>query len=116
VRRLLWFGVLGAPFAWASQLVLGYGIEEAACSSGTASSGFWELGRESLIFGVSLAAALVALAAGLVAAANLRAARDGERGQLAFLAAAGTLGSILFLGTILLAGASLATLDPCAAG
>ena len=28
----MWFGLLGAPLAWATQHITGYGLSEAACS------------------------------------------------------------------------------------
>ena len=117
---LLWVAVLGAPLAWVAQLTLGYGLEEFACSHGTATRRFLGLGVEPSLIGLTVAAAIVAVsggAAGLAAHRSLSRERDGDpRGHGGFLAFAGLLASLLFLVLIVLGGAQLLSLDPCVPG
>ena len=115
--RVLWFGLLAAPLAWAAQLVTAWGIEESACERDAAGS-VWGISPQSLTIAVSVAGAAVALAALLVA---VRAVRQlSQAGEAAarrtFMACAGVLGSALFLGGIALAAAAALSLDSCRIG
>ena len=95
---LAWFALLGGAAAWTFHLVVGYGLEEVACSPGTA-------------------AGAVALASGLAGLALHRSVsrgrRDDPRGRLAFMAGAGALAGFVFLLIILLGGLQIARLDSC---
>jgi hypothetical protein len=118
---LLWFGVLASPLAWVTQLVTAYGLEEAACSTGSGDvEPVLASGAEPAIAIVSIAAAVIALAGALAAFVVWRAAAaDGEadpRGRIAFMAGAGLLGSLIFLAVIVLGGIALFPFDVCHAG
>jgi hypothetical protein len=112
----LWVGLMAAPLAWATQLVLGYGSEELACSSRAAATTVAGLELDRFVTVVSLAAALVALGGLVVAVTNAVSARGDALGRVSFMAAAGILVSAVFLGAIVLAGSATVVLDPCEAG
>lgn len=111
---LAWFGLLGAPLAWAVELVVGYGWEEAAC----APAGMrWNLGTTWAHAGVFAAAAAVALAALVSAASAWHAARRGAgdaRGRVEFMSAGGIFVSALFLAAVVMTGGGTLALEPCA--
>ena len=114
-RALLWFGVLGAPAAWVFHLVAGYGIQEADCSRGSAR---WDFSSHPLEIAVTAAALGIGVAALVAAAWSWRAAEAGAdpRGRVAFMAFAGIISSLLFLGIIAVGGAGAVYLDPCTPG
>jgi hypothetical protein len=106
---LVWFGVLGAPLAWAAQLVLGYGVTEAACGAGGAR---WGIDTTQWEIALTAATAALALASGLAA---WRVLRD-PRGSFRFLATWGVLESLIFVVLILLGGIGSFYLSPCHQG
>lgn len=110
---LLWFGVLGAPAAWTVQLVAGYGIEDAACSRGSA---HWGLSGDTWQAAVSLVVVAVALAAGGSALAARRERGVDERGRLGFMATIGLLASALFGALIVVTAIGVVSLDSCRPG
>lgn len=67
---LLWFGVLGAPSAWAVGLVSGYSLEEwFACSPATTDQGeILGIGVRVLGLVIPVAMSAIALAAGIASA------------------------------------------------
>jgi hypothetical protein len=109
----LWVGLLAAPAAWATQLVVGYGSEELTCSTRMTVA---SLELDHFVAGVSVAAALVALGGLVVAVSSALSTRDDALGRVSFMAGAGVLVSAVFLGAILLAGSAVLVLDPCEAG
>jgi hypothetical protein len=121
LAALLWFGVLGGPAAWAAQLVIGYGIQEVTCSSGTRSDSLWGLGVESALWILTGLAAATALAAGVAALRVLRSTeglggRGEPRGRIGFMGYVGILASALFLLLIVVGGLALIFVDSCVAG
>ena len=100
---LLWFGVLGGPVAWVTQLALNYSIEEwFACSPGTGTTGI-VLGFRvpEVAFAVTGLLAVVALAAGIVSISCYRKIRtrngsDEIAGRARWMAIAGIMNSILY--------------------
>lgn len=110
------FAVGGPPLAWALQLLLGYAIEEAACSPGSGSRSLADASRPTsgLITAAGVAVAALAVLASL---RTLRAVRSGRvadpRGRIAFTALAGIAGGLLFGALILLSVVALVTLDAC---
>jgi hypothetical protein len=99
----LWFGLLGAPAAWAVQLVALDAFVELGCSSG----GFSSLG--ALVIVITIGAAIVGAAALWTAwscrrtfAGREEAGATGERAS--FMATVGLACSGLFLLLILLSG------------
>lgn len=74
----VWFGLLGAPAAWAAHFLAAYGLMEVGCAGG------WEQRAISGLNGVAVAVLVVTLltmpvivGAGLVAHRLSRGARDG---------------------------------------
>lgn len=113
----LWFGLLAAPVAWATQLVLAYGAEQMECPlshSGTVAG----VHVDTFVGVVTVVAALVAAAGLVVALASALGAglAQDPLGRAGFMAWGGVLVSAVFLGAIILAGSSVVTLDPCEAG
>ena len=113
---ILAFAVLGAPIAWAAQLVSGYALEEAACSTATGEGPV--LGSPTaILWAISVGAFVVAgLAgiAGLVSWTTARADRGTEPAdRIAFLGAAGALAALLFLEAIVLSAIAFVPFDPC---
>jgi hypothetical protein len=107
-RRLpLWFGLLGAPLAWTAQLIVGYGVDEAACSPAGARLHVGATAFEATAFAVT---AIVALAAVGTALWQRRRA-GGDR--VAFMATGGVAVGVLFLLLILFTGSGVLSLDPC---
>ncbi len=107
---LLWFGLLGAPGAWALQLVAGYAVEDAACSQGTAS---WRLDgglAHGVVFAVT---AVVAVAAGAAAVWSWRNATHDVRGRIAWLGYSAVAVSVLFIPLVVMTGIGVATLGSC---
>lgn len=105
---MIWFAFLGPAAAWALQLVVGYGLEEAACAPGSERSDI----VEPVILVVTVIAAVVAITAGV---AGFVLWRRAGRGSIAFMAAAGAVSSPIFLVFVLLAGFQLLGLDACVA-
>jgi len=116
-RLFALFAVAGAPLAWAGQLVLGYVLEEAACSPGDGEE-VWGLGVHAWHVIVGAAALGVAVAA-LAAAAALRAgetAGDLDPPDRGFLASWGVVAAALFAFTIVLTGVGSTVLGTCQRG
>jgi hypothetical protein len=116
VGFLLWLGLLGAPLAWAAQLVLGYGAEEADCAPG---SGRWDFSSHTvntILFAIAGVVTVAALAAGVWVL--LRAADRPEdiRGRVPFMALGAVLVSSLFGALVVLTGIGVLSLEPCTAG
>src|SRR4051794_6894860 len=111
---LAWFAVAAPPLAWALQLLVGYGIEEAACSPGGGPTGRPDASRPATAV-VTAAGVVVAVLAVLASARTLRATRAGQvddpRGRVAFMALAGIAGGLLFGALILLSLIAVITLD-----
>ncbi|MDQ3986341.1 MAG: hypothetical protein M3280_07575 [Actinomycetota bacterium] len=117
---LLWFGVLGAPTAWAVQLLLTYSLEEwFACSRSVQDSGeVLGLGVRTVATAVTSLLALVAVVAGIVSVScfrKLRRIADGDALERAhWMALAGIMNSVLYFMIILLSYGPPALLDVCA--
>ena len=104
-RVLVWYGFLGGAAAWALQLVLAYGFEDAMCGQG-GSPTVW-LVAATLMLG--------AVAAGSLGAAFVTWRRDSS-GVLGFLAATGMFAAAFFVVLIALGGLQLLSLDSCRQG
>lgn len=113
----LWFGVLGAPLAWAAQLVVNYALEDPlTCAPGAATPGVL-LGMDIERWLAMITAALVAVAfAALVVSIRCyRRLRDDATigGRARWMAFAGIVNSSIFLLPIALGFASPLLLDSC---
>jgi hypothetical protein len=110
-RLLMWYGLLGGAAAWSLQLVLGYGIEDSACSQGSSDTKGW-IAALTVLLG---AAALGSAGAALVTWRGVERRGD-ARGAVGFLALTGMLAGVFFLVLIALGGLQLLSLDSCAQG
>jgi hypothetical protein len=116
-RRLLVlqvYALLGAPLAWTSQLVVGYGLTEAACGpAGRA----WDIPIDTWEAAIS-GLALVAAAGGWAAAAVLHRAVTGggiddPNGRVRFLTTIGLVVGAIFVALILYTGTGVVVLEEC---
>jgi hypothetical protein len=111
---LQWYALLGAPLAWAVQLVLGYGLTEAACGPAGSRWGIGMDAWEGLIFAL---AALVAAGGWGAAAAIHRAVTRGEldaaNGRVEFLSTIGLAVGAIFLALIVSTGTGVLALEEC---
>jgi hypothetical protein len=114
---LLWFGVLGGPAAWSVEIIVGYGVEEIACSTGTVGEEIEGIGVEPIIVLLTLFLGAVTAAAGLLAFGCLRrlkASRGAAAGGRAeWMAIAGIATSAIFLVLILVNLFSVVYLGVC---
>lgn len=96
----LWFGILAGPIAWGLQVLIGYGVEEIACSPASQSDLLLGVSTETWIVGAHIAFTAIMLTALLVAFVCWRrtVAGDGSPGRRAgWMAMAGIMVSALFL-------------------
>ncbi len=123
-RSALWFAFLGAPLAWALNLVAGYSVQATVCDT---------VGENARILGLqsaraipvllSILAAIVAAAGVMIAYRSWRETGTGEEnpeatvpaavGRSWFMAFAGLVSSLIFLLAILLIGITEVVLGPC---
>ena len=113
VERLVWFGVLGAPAAWAAQHVTGIALTQAACN--TAFRG--DVALVGLTIAVMAVAVAVALLAELCAVTVFRRTRDAgddlPGSRIHFMAIVGMTVGPLFLTMILMSGLAAAITENC---
>jgi hypothetical protein len=116
IELLQWFGLLGGAAAWTLQHGTLFWIAVARCNPGGSR---WDVTGWQI--GVTVAAAVVALAAEAAAVTTALRTRDVEEtdppplGRLHFFAVAAAAGNVLFLGAILLDGIGSAWWSPCTA-
>jgi hypothetical protein len=116
LEALQWFGLLGGALAWTAQLVLGFGLAQAACSPGGS-----RLGTGTTVPQLALTAStgLVTVLATLAALAVAMATREGEydgpppTGRRRFFALAAVAANLLFLAIILNTGLLSVYQFPC---
>jgi hypothetical protein len=106
---LVWFGLLGAPAAWTLQFLFGYWLGEVGCSPGGDSG----LAIDGWTLAATIAAALIALLAGLAALAVFR---QTDEGRVHFLATVGMAIAPLFFFIIVMSGVGVAVLENCQQG
>lgn len=114
LNALQWFGLLGAPFAWAIQLVIGYFLAEAHCETTHWTSG-WSA-SEVAITATAAAVAVLAEAAAVSVFVSLRSIHEdapGRDGRQRFFAVGGLVGNVLFFTAILLSGITAAATQGC---
>jgi hypothetical protein len=116
----VWFGLLGAPGAWALHFLAAYGLMEAGCAASWHQSSI--AGLNGVAAAVLLATILTIpalLAAGLVAHSLLRRARDDTDRSDAAIASdahigqAGLILSALFLLAVIFETVPVLVLQPC---
>ena len=112
---LAWLGVAAPPLAWATQLLVGYSMQEAGC--GRPDSNLWGAGLETVTAIVLAVCGATALAGGVASVAALRATVSNDpRGRVRFVAVSGIAASAVFGLAILLTAIPLFSLDPCRPG
>jgi hypothetical protein len=107
---VLWFGVFGAPAAWTVQHLTGYTLTVATCREGAA------LDMDAWTLAVTVAAAVVAVAAIAAAIVTFRATRGAEEppaARIHFLAVIGITVGPLFLAMIVMSGLGATLLPRC---
>jgi uncharacterized membrane protein len=116
---LLWFAVLGPPFAWGFQFGISYWITQAQCSL---SGSGWEDSSHIWTVALTAIAAIVALSAGAIAVLLYRATSDVEKdspppdGRTHFLSMVGMAITPLFTFIIVMNGVGVTILAPCHGG
>ena len=114
----MWFGLLGAPAAWAAQHVTGIALTIGQCHDNTAGPD-WQVHLDAWAIAVTALAAGVAVLAGLSAVAAWRSARDADdsdpppAGRIHFLGIVGLTISPLFLAIIVMSGLATVFLPQC---
>ncbi len=108
---LLGFALVGPPLAWTLELVLGYGVSDAACASASSRWGFDERVWQAFVV---IGASALAFAGTLAALAVWRVAPRDARGRNEFLAGAAVSASALFLLLAVLTAVGALVLEPCA--
>jgi hypothetical protein len=116
----LWFGVLGSPVAWLGHLILNYSLEEwFACSPATTDRGeILGFSVDQVSWTLNSLMALTAAAAGVSALASWRRLRRASDGDVLererWMAFAGMVEGVIFVGAILLGYLPPLLLDTCA--
>ena len=106
-EALQWFALFGGALAWATQLVLTFGVATARCS---AAGSQWGVDQRTWAIAVAAAAAgivLLAEAAAIAVALDTRGVpEDGPppAARRHFFAVAAVVGNVLFLGAVILGG------------
>jgi hypothetical protein len=115
LELLQWYGLLGAALAWTAQLVLGFGVTVARCSTGGDFGLAYDTWQTVLMVVAGLFAALGEAAAVTVFLATRTVEYDGPPpdGRRHFFASAAMVGNVLFLMIILLSGIGLLAHSPC---
>ena len=112
---LQWFGLVGAPLAWAALHVAGWGVSELHCAQGRlgVDPRAWQIGATAVAFAIwalASAAALVAFRESRVAGED----PDPPLGRVHMLATAALAVNAVFFCLILLAGISTSVEAGCA--
>jgi hypothetical protein len=113
----LWFGVLGAPVAWAMQGLLGWFASSVVCNYRQEQTSVWfsAAGLRAIEMGVSTLAILVAVGALATSIGTWRElnGRAGHPASYDFLAGVAVFSSVIFLVGIVWTGMPLYVLAPC---
>ncbi len=108
------YAVLGAPLAWTAQLVVGYGLTEAACGPAGRT---WDIAVhawEAVIFALALATAAGGWAAALALHRAVgRGDLDDPNGRLRFVTTIGLAIGAIFVALILYTGTGVLTIEEC---
>ena len=121
----LWFGLFGAPAAWALQLIANYAIVAHACYPATVPLAHPVIASaHGLAIAISFACLLVAVSALLAARGSVRQTsdvgrstpadtRDARPGRTHFMAVAGLIVSVLFTFAVLMSSLPLFARPAC---
>jgi hypothetical protein len=115
LELLQWYGLLGAALAWTVQLVLGFGVTIASCSTGGDFGLPYDTWQVVLAAVAFMFAAVGEGAAVSVFLATRAVEHDGPPpdGRRRFFASAAMVGNVLFLMIILLSAIGLLSHSPC---
>jgi hypothetical protein len=110
----MWFGLLGAPAAWVTEFLVGYGSNQARCNpAGTR----WGTPVHTVTVVALVAAAIIALLGWFAAFLVLRGTESGDdappEGRIRFLGIVGATTSFLFLMIIVWSGVGALILQEC---
>jgi hypothetical protein len=113
---LQWFGLFAAGLVWAAQLVIGFGVTDAACGPAGSELGIdvdtWQIALMAV--GVPIAAlAEVAAVSVFLETRSLEHDDPPPWGRRHFFVVAAILGNVLFLVAILLSGIGAIYSSPC---
>jgi hypothetical protein len=118
---LLWLGILAAPLAWTTLVLIAPDIAEITCYDGARGSGrgrVWGIELETFLFALVILLTVVALAGGVVSLLcwlRLRRQDDSTPARRAsWMALAGVLVSALFAISTVIGLIPLAFLESCA--
>jgi hypothetical protein len=133
-KGLLWFGIIGGPFAWTDQTLVDLAVTSHGCYPRLFPLASPVLaGLRAIVLTVSIAALIVCIAAVLAAFrtwgqtrhehqgssgageqhSNVAALLETGEGRTRFLALAGVLTSIVFIIAVLAHGVSILIVGPC---
>jgi hypothetical protein len=111
---LTWYGVLGAPLAWAAAHVTGWLMTETACSPGGSR---WSVSVDAWSLGLVVAAGVVAVGSWAAAIWAFRATREAGPelpwSRLHFLSIIGMTVGLLFTTLIVISGLGAFALQEC---
>jgi hypothetical protein len=114
---VMWFAVLGAPFAWGVEFAVGYWVTQSDCS---VPGQRWGINVDALGIVLMAVAFAIATSAGLTALAMFRGTADVDKddapppGRVHFLAIVGMTVTVLFLLIIVMTGLGVVILPDCA--
>lgn len=113
---VMWFAVLGAPFAWGVEFAVGYWVTQTSCS---VPGQMWGVNVDAWGIVLMIVAFVVATGAGLTALAMFRGTADADKddpppsGRVHFLATVGMTVTGLFLFIIVMTGLGVVILPDC---
>jgi hypothetical protein len=110
---LLWFGLAAPPLAWALQLVVGYGVDDASCARGSMRWGIDDHVSQAAVLAVAGAIAVAGLLAAVWSFRAVRAGRGDARGRAEFLAVTSLSAALLFVLLIAMTGLGVLFLEEC---
>ncbi len=117
LAALQWFGLVAGGLVWSAQLVIGFGVTQAACG---AAGSRWGIDEEVWQLALLATAGALVVAAEAAATAVYLRTRPAEwsdappEGRLHFLAAAALVANLIFLAIVLLSGVAAVAGRDCA--
>jgi hypothetical protein len=116
LEALQWFALFGGALAWTAQLVIGFGVGQAACAAAGRRWGIGTTAWEATATGI---AAFITVLAAVSAFVIVRETRDTEYdgippgGRRRFFAIASAMANVLFLAIIVNTGIMAVYQFPC---
>jgi hypothetical protein len=110
---LLWFGLAAPPLAWALELLVGWGVDDASCAR---ASMRWGIDDHLSQAGVLVVTGSIAIAGLLAAVSSFRAVRAGRgdaRGRAEFMAVTSLSAGLLFVLLTVMTGLGVLFLEEC---